>query len=212
MSLRWFVFTSILTLLFTTSGIWLESRLRPQPVAHAEVSAAQQSGLDTTQSTLQILVTGAVQNPGMYRLPAGSNIQDLISAAGGAESSARLSSINLSQVLSAGQVIHIPAIANPDAQTSPDQNSDSNKESTEEKTKTAIKKTSKANKSSSHKVAINQATQSQIEELNGVGPTLAKRILEWRQRNGKFQSIQDLLKVKGIGQKKLEKFQHQIEL
>lgn len=208
MSLRWFVFTSTLTLLFTTSGIWLESRLRPQPVAHAEVNAAQDSHLDTTQSTLQILVTGAVQNPGMYRLPAGSKTQDLISAAGGADSSARLSSVNLSQVLSAGQVIHVPAIAHPDAQTSPEQPTDN----TEEKTKTASKKSPKANPSSSRKVAINQATQAQIEELNGVGPTLAKRILEWRQRNGKFQSIQDLLKVKGIGQKKLEKFQHQIEL
>jgi comEA protein len=61
-------------------------------------------------------------------------------------------------------------------------------------------------------VNINQASLEQLTEIKGVGPVMAKRILEFREKNGPFKKAEDLLSVKGIGEKKLEMLRSQIRL
>lgn len=61
-------------------------------------------------------------------------------------------------------------------------------------------------------VNINQASEQELEELQGIGPVLAKRIVEYRQANGRFEHLEDLKNVAGIGDKTFEKFRHQITL
>lgn len=61
-------------------------------------------------------------------------------------------------------------------------------------------------------VNINQATLNQLIEIKGVGPVMAQRIVEFREKNGPFKKLEDLLSVKGIGEKKLEKMRNQLSL
>jgi len=61
-------------------------------------------------------------------------------------------------------------------------------------------------------VNINTASKQELQTLNGIGPAIAERIIEYRQSNGKFESVDDLLNIPGIGQNKLEKIRSEIEL
>ena len=76
---RWICLTTALTLIFTTGGLWLEARLKGEPAAVAKANAQDQNvQTEVITATLQVLITGAVQKPGIYRLPAGSSIQTLL--------------------------------------------------------------------------------------------------------------------------------------
>jgi comEA protein len=61
-------------------------------------------------------------------------------------------------------------------------------------------------------ININQATLDQLVGLKGIGPVMAQRIVEFREKNGPFKKVEDLLSVKGIGEKKLEKMKSQVSL
>lgn len=182
--LRWIVLTTILTLLFTSTGVWLEARLHGEPVAMAEPESGPSQ---IVQVTVQVLITGAVQKPGLYRLPAGQKIRDLLAEAGGPTDVARLSALDLEAVLQAGQVIQVPTQAPPPSPRA-----------TRPPSARAAEKTAAA----TAKVSLNHASQADLDRLPGVGPALARRILDWRRDHGLFQRLEDLLQVKGIGPKK----------
>ncbi|CAB4832766.1 unannotated protein [freshwater metagenome] len=120
-------------------------------------------------------VTGAVNAPGVYTLPGNSRVIDAIKAAGDSAPGADLSTINLARVLSDGEQIYVDAtIIN-----------------------SAGVRVSKATHSAF--VNINRATAGQLDSLDGIGPVIAKRIVEYRKVNGPFINIEDLQKVSGIG-------------
>ncbi|MEZ0371548.1 MAG: helix-hairpin-helix domain-containing protein [Candidatus Sericytochromatia bacterium] len=207
--LRWICLTTFLTLLFTTAGVWIEARLKGDAVASSTREAVTvgpgdalaatsdssttqnttqnttQSGSQIIQATYQLLITGAVHNPGIYRLPAGSKVRDLVAAAGGAEATARLSSLNLERTLKPGEVVNLPA-------AQPLQASAASPAHPGKPTR---------------QISLNRAGLAELDGLPGVGPALAKRILEYRQAHGAFKSLEELLQVKGIGAKKFEKLQ-----
>lgn len=137
-------------------------------------------------SPIRVHVTGAVAEPGVYILPPNSIIKDAIHAAGGSLPDADLQSINLAAPVSDGQQIFIG----------------SHQE---------ISATPQGSLSSithpSTKMNINTATAPELEELPGIGPSLAQKIIEYRQQNGPFHNLEDLLKVSGIGPAKLEQIQ-----
>ena len=142
-------------------------------------------------------ITGAVKNKGILKLPEGSRISDAIEAAGGETKEADLDSINLAYTLEDGQKIYIPS------QEDKENNEQKQYITTESGDTTNIKENSKI-EGENEKVNINTANQSELETLPGIGPSLASRIIEYREQNGKFNSIEELKNVKGIGDAKFE--------
>ena len=122
-------------------------------------------------------VTGAVNNPGVYSLTGRSRVIDAIKAAGDSAPGADLSTINLARVLNDGEQIYVDStVVNSSGQ-----------------------RVSK--KVSSGPININRATLRQLDALDGIGPVIAGRIIEYRKKNGSFLTIDDLQKVSGIVQR-----------
>ena len=133
-------------------------------------------------------VTGAVNTPGVYSMPANSRVIDAIKAAGNSAPGADLSTINLARVLSDGEQIYVDAtIIN-----------------------SAGVRVSKALHSAF--ININRATAGQLDSLDGIGPVIAKRIVEYRKVNGPFTSIEDLQKVSGIGVAKFAQIKSKLRI
>jgi competence protein ComEA len=146
-----------------------------------------------TPLPLVVHVTGSVHSPGVLSLPAGSRLQDAIEAAGGLKSEADTQALNLAAFLEDGQRVHIPSQASADPVDEEPASRSQSLELPEPGTPTAT-----------GPVNINSATQDELETLPGIGPTIAQRIILYRETNGAFTSIEDIQKVEGIGQKKFE--------
>lgn len=149
------------------------------------------------EEKIVVHITGEVNKAGVVILPKGARIADAIEAAGRTTKEADLEQINLAYVLEDGQKIYIP--------NQKDKEANSEKVYiTSESGNNVIVKDTITSKGENKKVNINQATQSELETLPGIGPSIASRIIEYRQQNGKFNTIEDLKNVKGIGDAKFE--------
>lgn len=144
------------------------------------------------QKDILIHITGAVRQEGVVHLKEGARIIDAIEEAGGLLEDANLNNVNLAYPLSDGQKIYIPNTS--DDETEEAQNvlleSGNNVLEGENKGLNEIK------------ININTATQTQLEELPGIGTSTAYRIIQYRGENGKFSSIEDIKNVSGIGEAK----------
>ena len=133
-------------------------------------------------------VTGAVNNPGVYSLIGRSRVIDAIKAAGDSAPGADLSTINLARVLNDGEQIYVDStVVNSSGQ-----------------------RVSK--KVSSGPININRATLRQLDALDGIGPVIAGRIIEYRKKNGSFLTIDDLQKVSGIGAAKFAQIKAKVRI
>jgi competence protein ComEA len=140
--------------------------------------------LPPTPLPLRVHVSGAVAAPGVYDLPPGSIAEDAIAAAGGATPSADLSTLNLARLLRDGDQVTVPALAPTRApQAAQDENVPA---------------------PAGQPLNLNTATVAQLEALPGIGPALAQRIVDYREANGPFAHVDDLLAVPGIGPAKLD--------
>ena len=144
-------------------------------------------------------ITGEVKNTGIIILEKGARIVDAIKKAGGETKEADLNEVNLAYELQDGQQIYIP--------NKKDKTKNEGKMYiTSESGNNVIKQeSSNSNKGVNKKVNINIANQSELETLPGIGESIASRIIEYREQNGKFQKIEDLQNVKGIGDSKFAK-------
>jgi competence protein ComEA len=147
--------------------------------------------IDVALSEITIDVEGEVINPGVYRLPTGSRVFQAIKAAGGVTANADSSDLNQARLLSDGEQIYLFA-------KSP--------QSAGKKSPTKVKP------KGSSLVLLNRATTKEFEALDGIGPVLASRIIAFRKVNGPFLSIDDLLKVPGIGAGTLSKFKSKLRV
>ena len=160
---------------------------------------------------IYIYITGEVNNPGIVVLPIGSRIVDAIDCAGGITQKADIMKVNLVYMLQDGMKVNIPSSIelknNPNFEyitmSSGDEKNDSNKNAT-----TVDTKSESAFKVSN--VNINTATQTELETLPGIGPSLALKIINYRKENGKFKSIEELKSVNGIGENKYEEIKKYI--
>ena len=142
------------------------------------------------QSELVLYITGAVRRPGVYRLPPESRLFRLVEVAGGLTVSADAAAVNLAAVLSDGVHIHVP-----------------------EKGESAGTYGGVTYGGASGKlIDINRASAEELTSLKGIGPVLAGNIVEYRTKNGRFNSIDDLLHVKGIGRRKLEDLRNHVTI
>lgn len=147
---------------------------------------------ETSQGkNITVYVTGAVNNPGMVTVKEGARVGDVVNSCGGLLPTADQQRINMAQVLKDGEQVKVP-----ERQASPAQGNGQ-----------------KNGKQASEKgglVNINTADEKELDSLPGIGPAMAKRIIEYRETEGSFQRIEDIKKIKGIGEAKFAKIRDKI--
>ncbi|MFI2028907.1 helix-hairpin-helix domain-containing protein [Streptomyces buecherae] len=175
---------------------------RQQPGADTRPTAARRAGADRT---VVVDVAGKVRAPGVRRLPAGSRVADAIEAAGGAKPGARLSELNRARVLVDGEQIAVGV--RPGAGGAPVSGASSvggnGMPSTGAPGLSAgsgVEAT--AGGTAGAPVSLSTATAEQLDGLPGVGPVLARHILDYRDQHGGFDSVEELREVTGIGDKR----------
>ena len=139
-----------------------------------------------TASPVTVHVAGAVNQPGVYKLPPGSRVEGAILAAGGAIPEADLSLINLAMVVEDGMQIWVPALI-------------------EEEPRVEEQERSPTYDAPEVLININTASQNELESLPRIGPVIAAEIIRYRQANGPFHRKEDIQEVKGIGPVTFEK-------
>jgi competence protein ComEA len=149
-----------------------------------------------TPASLVIHLVGAVVHPDVYTLPPGSHIQDAIQAGGGLLPDADPQAVNLAAPVEDGAQIVIPFRSTQAVENATSVNNAAAIEST---VVTATPRFSQRAPGASTQININTASQAELESLPGIGPVLAKRIIEYRQVHGPFAEIQDIERVSGIG-------------
>jgi len=148
---------------------------------------------------LCVHVCGAVANPGIIEVKPGTRKHEVLQLAGGALPEGDLNQINLAEYVLDGEQVYLPKKGEVPVKV------------TRKKTITGVKGLSSTKQVKSPPTAkfpydLNSATQNELELVPGIGPALAERILKYRTEHGKFNVYEDLLKVTGIGEAKLEKF------
>ena len=152
---------------------------------------AEKTEVSTTQETVIFVdIKGAVKNPGVYQMKVGDRVKDALDAAGGLTAEADSQKVNLAKRLEDQMVIVVPKVG-------------------EEAEEIPAGATSKE-EAKEGKVNINTATVEELKTLKGVGEKKAEAIIEYRKKNGSFQTKEDLMKVRGIGKKLFESFQERI--
>jgi competence protein ComEA len=142
-----------------------------------------------TAAPIMVHVSGSVLKPGVYALPHASRVQDAIQAAGGLLPAADDQIMNLAAPLKDGERIKVPSRRPTDA---------------------ALISSGATLTPGSRLININWATQAELESLPGIGPEMAKRILDYRDQNGPFESIEAIQQVSGIGPATYARLQDQI--
>ncbi len=147
--------------------------------------------LDVAAMDITIDVQGAVARPGVYKLTIGSRVVDAIKAAGGVTQAGDPSDLNQARIIADGEQIYVYAKSS---------------------ATTTKKSTVKVKPKSPSVLLVNRASAKEFEALDGIGPVLASRIVTYRKANGPFTTIDDLLKVPGIGAGTLSKFKNKLRV
>jgi competence protein ComEA len=154
-------------------------------------AGATAAGPGGASGPVVVHVVGAVRHPGVYRLPAGSRTRDAVRRAGGANRRADLGSVNLATRLADGEQVRVPQRAPTAASTA---------------------SAGPAAGAPASIVHLNSADAEQLDSLDGIGPALAQRIVEYRDAHGGFGSIDELDEVSGIGPVRLESLRPRLAL
>ena len=135
-------------------------------------------------------VVGAVRRPGVYRLPSWARLAAAVRRAGGTAAGADLQGVNLAAKVSDGQQVIVPArvAGASDVTAAP------------------------GVEAPAQPVSLNNATMDQLDELDGVGPATAQKILDFRKAHGGFGSVEDLKQVSGIGPKRFEALKEKVRM
>ena len=141
----------------------------------------------TAQALLTVYICGEVCRPGVYDLPTDGRLCDAVALAGGVTGKAAADSVNLAEPLTDGMRYYIPCRAESEEGSLYEDPTDT-------------------------RVNLNTATKEELMTLAGIGQTRAERILEYREANGKFRSIEELCKVSGISEKILAQIQDRIRV
>lgn len=175
-----------------TSSVQNESSITKK-----EVSSVNHSTKQTPASKeIAVYICGAVKKPGVYKFNTASRVCDAVKAAGGFKKNADTISINQAEYLKDGEQITIPVKNYLKPGTSGDGNSDNSNNS----------------KTFSNLVNINQADENELMTLPGVGKSKAASIIEYRNKNGNFTKIEDIMKITGIKEGVFNKIKDKITI
>lgn len=161
----------------------ITSQSNPIPEETSAVTDAEKQ----SPATVMVDVKGEIARPGVYEIETESRVNDVIQMAGGFTKDADQSMVNLAQKVQDEMVVMIPKTGEEGAASGP-------------------------GTSGNDKVRLNYAAQEEIESLNGIGPSKAAAIIQYRDENGFFETADDLLDVSGIGEKTLESLKDDIQV
>ncbi len=159
----------------------LRGQAAPSETISVESDSPEDEDEMSSSGELYVHVLGAVEKPGLYVLDLDARLVDALAAAGGTTEQADLAAVNLARVLSDGEQVVVPVIGAVSEPGMPEPAAPAD-----------------------DLIDLNTADQAALETLPRIGPALAERIISWREENGRFQSVDDLLAVPGIGEKLLE--------
>jgi len=181
LSRRQMVVIGVLAAASLSGGLIAARQSRIHPVIQEKPRIVRaKAPLPIEKSYVYVHVSGGVFVPGLYRLPAGARIDEAIKAAGGIKPDGAPDSVNLAAKVHDGQKIAVPLKA-----AGVDAAANGPPETAEQ-----------------GRTNLNTATAEQLDRLDGIGPVLAKRIIAWRERHGRFSTVRQLDDVQGIGAKK----------
>jgi competence protein ComEA len=142
---------------------------------------------DEPDRHIVVHVAGAVHAPRVVHLPEGSRVVDALAAAGGLRVDAATDGLNLARVLADGEQVYVPTVGEADA-VAPGAGGSGGSAWRPD-----------------GRLDLNRATAADLEQLPGIGPVLAARIIDWREQNGPFTSVGQLREVSGIGERTLQR-------
>jgi competence protein ComEA len=166
----------VLMVSLVAAGIFLINAITAPKEAAVSVPAQSEAAeVSVKPAEIFVHVVGEVQSPGIYQLRSGARLMDAVFAAGGLSKLADQSSVNLARELTDGEQVVV--------------------------FKTGEAPTVTGAISQGSRISLNQSSALELEQLPGVGPALAGRIVDWREANGGFKKKEDLLNISGIGDK-----------
>lgn len=178
-----------LAVVLVSAAAWRFWPAAPKPEIPLDEESAEQPASDESVAApveIVVHVAGAVMRPGVYRLPVGSRVDDAIASAGGGVGNSALDALNRARILADGEQVYVPTVE--EAQSGGGE--------------AGLPQTS--GRATEGKVDINRASAQELEELPGIGPATAQKIVDDREANGPFAKPEDLMRVPGIGAKKFE--------
>ncbi len=186
-----------------TGMLWYARQRSAAPISAEEFfREAPRLGAEADQSpsNVKVFVSGAVAQPGELTVPAGSTVRDVLARAGGVLPNANLAALRSEVRVRDGDTVFvprnesIPSLPRQEAPTPEPEGRNSVKQPPERRVEIAT-------------VNINTADAAELEKLPGIGPTLAGRIVSYRLQHGPYMRPDDLLRIHGIGPKKLQELQ-----
>jgi len=169
------------TLASFLASLWLLRRPAPAPIRIVPPPTPAPTPT-ATPVRLHVYLTGAVRSPGVYTVPQGLRVWELLAQAGGPQGDADLEALNLAAPLADGMHLHVPRRGEPPPATP----------------------------TASARLDLNTASVEELERLPGIGPRTAQAIVDYRLKHGPFRRLEDLLAVPGIGPATLERIRPQV--
>lgn len=165
-----------------------------------QLDAASQAVSQEDRAEITVYVTGAINKPGVVTVREGARMADVVKACGGLLPTADGEKVNMAQVLKDGQQVRVPEKAGSETAAAAKSGN----------ANPAAKSSTSSKAAPSGPVNINTAGAEELDTLPGIGPAMAQRIIEFRETEGAFTAIEDIKKVKGIGEAKFEKMKDKI--
>ncbi|MEX0833059.1 MAG: ComEA family DNA-binding protein [Actinomycetota bacterium] len=182
---------AIVALTLAGAGFWYVRSLPQRVAIRAESSPLSSPASPSPPPLLVVDVAGWVRRPGVYELSEGDRVIDALESAGGARKGAMLTGLNLAAPVTDGEQVLVP-------EPIPKRLSDEELSASE------------GDSSETDKVNVNSADATELESLSGIGEVLAERIIDFREENGPFESVDELEDVSGIGPATLEEMRNDV--
>lgn len=190
--LSYFIKNVSIVVLMICAGIILTGCDDSKEIMINEETIEESYEYTENKNHIYVYLSGEVESPGVYKLENEARLYQAIELAGGMTKNAQKEYLNLAETVYDGQQIHI--LSKKEYKKSQEQDTD------------IVQNTDSDNAL----ININTATPEELQSLSGVGETRAKAIIEYREKNGKFQTIEDIKNVSGIGDSTFENIQNDI--